>query len=273
MYNNKLNIPTPIVKAVEAFDKNYTDGRGDTDISVTQLIGPPLIPKLYKEHKDKIVEDVSDKIWALFGSAVHGLLEHSAGENCEVERRMFTEVDDIKISGQADLIEGTTLSDYKVTSVWSVIGKIKPEWERQLNLLALLARRDGLVIEKLQIVAILRDWSKGRANSADYPECNVKVVDIPLWTEEEQRTYLESRIVAHTAEDVEACTPEERWAKATKFACMKRNRKSAVKLFDNESECLDYITEKGVGHYLEVRPGENTRCEAYCQVAEFCPYK
>ena len=274
-YSNKYNIPTPIVNAVEGFDKGYQDGRGDTDLSVTQLIGPPLIPKLVAEHKDEIQEDVSDKIWALFGSAVHGILENSVGDspNIEVERRMFLEVNGLKVSGQADLIEGTTLSDYKVTSVWSVIGKHKPEWERQLNLLAYLARNDGIKIDKLQIVTLLRDWSKGRANSADYPECNIKVIDIPLWTEDEQRAYLESRVALHTADNVEPCTMEERWAKPTRYACMKKGRKSAVKLFDLESECLNYIKEKGGGHYLEVRPGEHTRCEGYCQVSEFCPYK
>jgi len=61
---NKFNLPDPIVNAVQ--NQGYTPG--SSDITVTQLIQPPLIRQLNKKHWDDIEEDASDRVWALFGS-------------------------------------------------------------------------------------------------------------------------------------------------------------------------------------------------------------
>jgi hypothetical protein len=50
------------------------------------------------------------------------------------------------------------IQDYKVCSIYSVRDGGKVEWEQQQNLLACLARRSGMVVDRLEIVAILRDW-------------------------------------------------------------------------------------------------------------------
>ena len=42
----------------------YTRGTEPSDISVTQLIDSPQVLQLRKKHRDDIVEDVSDRIWA-----------------------------------------------------------------------------------------------------------------------------------------------------------------------------------------------------------------
>jgi len=82
------------------------------------------------------------------------------------EERLFAEVAGWTVSGQFDrmlLFPDGTLQDYKFTSVWAVPDGCKPEWERQLNALRYLAACNGYRIARLQIVAILRDWSKGKA--------------------------------------------------------------------------------------------------------------
>jgi hypothetical protein len=54
---------------------------------------------------------------------------------------------------------------------------------------------------------------------------------------------------------------------------MKRGRKSAVKLFDDERHAQLFIEgqKSAEALYIEHRPGSFTRCEGdYCGVAKFC---
>ena len=71
---NKAGLPEAIVQAVRAdpYDK------GAARFSVTELIGPPIIRLLHQQHDDEVEEDAADRIWSLFGSAVHGILERAA---------------------------------------------------------------------------------------------------------------------------------------------------------------------------------------------------
>ena len=78
----------------------------------------------------------------------------------------------MQVNGKPDLFEINQghLMDYKYTSVWSLIysgeeGKI--EWERQLNCYAWLLRKSGYTVNKLDIVVILRDWSKYNAKKIE----------------------------------------------------------------------------------------------------------
>lgn len=84
---NRFNLPDTIVRAVE-YDNHKVAG----DISVTQLISPPQMRMLRREA-DQIVEDVSDKLWALLGTALHAVLERSAVAQQEVHH--FLSVIDI----------------------------------------------------------------------------------------------------------------------------------------------------------------------------------
>jgi hypothetical protein len=283
---NKFNLPPAIENAIRNFEKNYTAGRGDTKISVTQLHKPPLMLQLEQRHWEELEEDVSDRIWVLFGSAIHYLLEHSAGKDDFTEERLKTVVNNWVVSGQADHFDAASavLSDYKVTSAWAVLDGFKTEWEQQLNVLKYLFELAGFEVKQCQIVAILRDWSKKNylqdvkkmGDAAKYPQCPVKVVDIPIWTREHVLEYLNARVAAHqyaATQDINQipqCTPEERWERPTVYALMKEGRKSAVKLYDTENEANAAATDKG--HYVEIRQGQSVRCEDYCSANRFCPY-
>ena len=108
----------------------------------------------------------------------------------------------------------------KTTSVWAVMND-KPEWEQQLNIYAwLVATNKKVAIKSLQIVAILKDWSKREAErKPEYPQRNVAMINIPLWTFEEQEAFIKGRIAKHSAAefaletdaDLPECTPQEMW--------------------------------------------------------------
>jgi len=67
-FTNKHNLPSSIVRAVEN-DTHRTNG----DISVTTLIDAPQIRML--KRANTITEDVMDRVWALYGTAMHHILE------------------------------------------------------------------------------------------------------------------------------------------------------------------------------------------------------
>lgn len=265
MLTNKMNLPDGIVRAV--VNDPYT--RGNSDISVTQLIGPPYQRKLRETVEE--IEDVSDRIWSLIGQSVHTILERAYAGKGFVEERLYMDVLGWKVSGQFDVIEDGCLQDYKVTSVWAVKGATKIEWEQQLNLLRLLAVRNGMDITSMRIIAILRDWSKGKAKTADYPEVQVVPVDIPMWTLEQAEAYMRERVLAHQDAMPPPCTAVERWQTDDVFAVMKNGRKSAVKLHDDNFAAAEHAATLGSGHTVVHRPGAYRRCADYCSVSHSCP--
>jgi hypothetical protein len=178
------------------------------------------------------------------------------------------------VSGAFDAFEGGALQDFKVTSVWSVIGETKKEWEQQLNLLRLLLVRQGFTVDRLQIIALLRDWSKMQAKvkgSGEYPQLGVEVVDIPMWTIPQAEEYLEERVKLHQSQQPAPCSNEERWKTEDVYAVMKEGRKSAVKLHASQEAAENHVEALGKGHSVVLRPGEFRRCMDYCNVAHACP--
>jgi len=269
MITNRMNLPEPLVKAI-AFD-DYTGG--GADISATSLWKPARMVALEKQHGDKITQDVSDMIWILMGKCIHEILRRS-DQDAVTETRLADEVLGWKVSGQFDrfVTNQGLLQDYKITSAWSLVFSSRDdEWTKQLNTYAYLLRRNGHEVRRIEIVAILRDWSATQAKSnKDYPQSSVQVIPIQLWEEDRIVRLLQERVREHQRARMELplCSEEEQWAKPTVYAVMKEGRKSALKLCSSEEEARTLLDEKGT--YLQVRPGEKTRCESYCQVRDFC---
>lgn len=269
---NKLNLPDALVAAITNDD--YT--RGDSDISVTQLIAPPRKVELERLHADEIVEDAADRIWLLMGKVAHGILERAASTGVR-ETRLFSEIGGMRISGAFDhlSLEDGVLSDYKVTSVWSVKNASeKSEWEEQLNAYAYLAAEAGYKVNGLRIVAICRDWRLGDAAKYEqegYPQHQVAVLPQKLWNLGKTYDWLLSRVTLHREARTELpeCSGEERWQKAGGYALMKPGGKRAVRVYATleEAEAVARATKDlTVVH----RPGTSMRCENYCSVAQFC---
>ena len=262
---NLLGLPDAFVAAVK--NDPYTGGG---DISVTKLIDAPQRRVLYGKYKDFVVEDVSDRVWALMGQAVHTVLER-AGTSALVEERLFMEVNGWKLSGQFDRLHvaDKTIQDWKVTTTYKADGD--DSWTKQLNILRMLAIANGHDIERLQVVAIFRDWQRSKAERDDkYPKSNVKVIELPVWSNEQAMQYITERVSMHQAavkgEEV-LCSDDERWYAGSTFALMKEGNKRATKVADTREE----LGEPAKGFFIEERKGGYRRCEGYCEVAPFCP--
>jgi len=276
---NNYDLPDPVFRALS--HDGYTAGTKKADISVTTLIGPPKINQLKKRHYDEIVVDASDMIWAMLGQSVHKVLELAGGEDEMTEKRLYKEINGWTLTGQTDLYETTSqkLSDFKVTSVFSFLLGGKAEWEAQINLNAMLWREYGYEVKKGQIVAILRDWQASKAEfDKEYPQCQMHIVDIPLWDNEEVVRYATERIKLHQAaaampdDTIPCCEPKERWAKSNTFAIKKDGNKRAAKVCETLEEAQNLLPTYGAKHSIETRAGGNIRCERYCSVAPFCHY-
>ena len=276
---NNHDLPAPMFRALS--HDGYMAGTKKADISVTTLIGPPKINQLKKRYNDQITEDASDRVWALLGQSVHKVVELAGGEEEMTEKRLYKEINGWTLTGQTDLFEtgNQTISDFKVTSVFSFLLGGKAEWEAQINLNAMLWREYGYQVKKGQIVAILRDWQASKAEyDKEYPQCAVHIVDIPLWDDSEVVRYATERVVLHQScavmpdDLIPACSPKERWAKSDTFAIKKDGNKRAAKVCETLEEAQNLLPTYGAKHSIETRAGGNIRCERFCSVAPFCHY-
>jgi len=284
---NNHNLPDAFLNF--ARDDKYS--RGKADISVTTLIDGPRIRLMKDLHDEEIETDVVDMIWALFGTAVHHVLESADDPaNVQVEERLYAEIANWTLSGALDhqevLPDGTVqITDYKVTSAWSVIlGKV--EWERQQNCYAWLVENSlaganrQKKVSKLRICAILRDWQRRRAQfDKEYPQSPIVIVELPLWSEKEREDYIYDRIDVHQSAQMEydlydkipPCSDGDQWAKPNQWAVKEKGKKRALKLWDSEEDANEHVASSDKKLEIEFRKGDKTRCEGnYCNVAEFC---
>jgi len=254
-------------------------------IRVSGIIQPVQLRALMKRHEDQLEEDAADRIFSLMGTLLHDVLEKSAQsfDHCTTEEALSTEILGWKVTGHYDLTEfildGEWLTDWKLTSVYAMKDKdLKPEWDAQVNIYAHLLRLNGKIVSKAQIVAIGRDWSRSRASrESDYPQRQVIVKPVPLWSSETVNAYLHERVALHQRADREGiwpeCTEEERWARPAKWAIMKKGNKKATKLCDSEKDAQGWLEQilGGKNSYsIDYRPGESIRCQSYCPVSHLC---
>ena len=287
---NKYNLPSAFVN----YERANKYSRGDASYSATDLIGPPRIRILREGHEDEIETDIADRIFALLGTATHHVLSTGVSKNGSIsEERLFTEVGGIKISGAIDLQENNndrtiTVSDFKVCSWYAIKDGPKSDWIEQLNIYAYLVETTkNIHVSKLQVYAIIRDWTRRMAERTEgYPQAPIATVPIPLWSADDRDDYVSERVRLHaladTSFDLEEeepphCSDEERWAQPTKWALMKKGRKTAVKLFNSENAAQDALSTAAPkpyvtgNYYVEERPGRYTRCEEdYCGVSNWC---
>jgi hypothetical protein len=287
---NKSGLPLAVVRAVAADPYD----RGDCDFSATQLLKPSRMVALEAKYKDLIEEDAADRIWSLMGQLGHLVLERSGIGF--VEQRLFATIFAIggdgvarsfRISGALDLVENTTSADYKFTTVWSVKKGPKPEWIQQLNIGNWLAKENGKQIDKLQIVALYRDWSRLEAvRDWQYPQQQAQLFELPMWKIEDTVDFITRRVESHSKAlhgDLPECTAEERWERNSDWAVMKEGNTKATASFDTKEEAEARMAEEveknkpgpkskkePPKYSVAFRPGESIRCEHYCPVKNFC---
>ena len=164
------------------------------------------------------------------------------------------------------------VTDYKVTSVFTVQRGLKTDWEQQLNIYAWLLRQNDITVTSLEIVALCRDWIFSRAEAKrDYPQSPIVPMKVPLWRPERQDAFVAGRVRAHTMENTLPCTPEERWARGG-YTVLGGGLKP--RSFDTMSEAANYINMKEKpGRSFTITEGgaKFVRCENWCPVSEHCP--
>jgi len=279
-FSNNHNLPDWVFKGLTRNTYNL-DGI-KSDISCTKLIDSPQIAELWKLHGKDVEDEAMDRVWSAWGTAVHSIFEDANRANADVlsEKRFISEYLGKTVSAQVDMYEMKTgvLSDIKTSGAYKIIRGDYSAWESQLNTGAQIMRDNGFEINKLQIVALVKDWSAYKAkNERNYPANPVVVIDIPVWEPDTAKQYIEERVQIHFSDAPKKCSDAERWVRPGRFAVHKKGRKSALRLVDSEEQANDYIKwakiEDDDKVYIEERKAQYVRCEGYCAFGKMgvCP--
>ncbi len=284
-FSNDRGFPSELQEFLTYNDYNMSGTR--FDISATKLLDSPQVSAFWKSHGKLIEEDSAGRVYSSMGSGIHSRFEAANASNPEVvmEKRFMAEFahpivgnDPLVVSGQIDSynFKTKTLADLKTVSVWKIIKQDYASFEKQLNICALLMKMNGFEVEKLQVYALIRDWSRGRTGENNYPSTNIQVINIEMWDEETQQDYVADRLELHFGEGEKTCSDEERWARAGSFAVKQTSKKRALRVLPTmekaESWCRSQghkIGEKGIS--IEERPATYARCQDFCSFKEWCP--
>ena len=88
---NNYNVPAPLVTLAT---KEYYS-KGASQYSVTELMSPPKVKRLREQYDAEIVQDVSDMLWSMLGSALHVVMERGETKGFLSEERIYSEIDGV----------------------------------------------------------------------------------------------------------------------------------------------------------------------------------
>lgn len=257
---NVYNLPEVLVAAVE-MDPYDSGSRGDKYVSVTQLVNPPQLTKLFWQHADELEEDVSERLWSLRGQAMHHVIERAASSprfagKVISEQRFYIERDGWTVGGQCDLldIEKGLLIDFKDTSLFAVKDGGHLSWRRQVNVLSYILRQNGYRVESGEIVALLKDHKRAKAKyEKDYPRFPCEVVPVELFPDDVVEAFISRQLAELDSKTPRECSDEERWARgggfavmrgdSVSFAVMREGSRRAVRVYDDESEAVRHVQQ------------------------------
>ena len=274
---NRLRLPEAFVKAVSTTRHNEAGCFSATTLNkgAKEII-------LTDRHFDEITVDAADSVWAVWGTAVHALLESQPDNNFH-EEYFKVPVSNSFVTGQVDSydMENGVINDWKTASVWKVQFNDFKDWRAQGLTYAWLLQQSGLVVKKCRFVALLKDHSKTKAKTdSSYPQSPVFIYEFDVTAADMEETA--ARILtkvqeiesAYKLDDdaIEPCSAEERWADGEKWAVMKNGRKTAIKLFDNSADADAMAGEMGNAYYVEHRPAISRKCGDYCNCKDFCNF-
>lgn len=213
-YTNKHSLPDVLVRALtnDPYDK------GTADFTVTELLKPSRQRALQKQYANELEEDVSDRLWSLYGQIGHSLLERAGSKNEITEKRYYGKFGGFSVSAQVDSLSVTdgVLTDWKFTTSYKFIaGKPKPEeyiW--QLNMQRQILKQNNIDVDGLQIVGMLRDWQIRKAQEdKKFPQTSICIMPIDVLSDEEVTKFIVARITSHLSHEMKlgACGKDEIW--------------------------------------------------------------
>ena len=276
-FTNDQELPDELHQFLQYSDYNSSGAR--FDISCTKLIDSPQIAQFWKAHGMAVVEDSSSRLYSSMGSGIHSRFEAANASNPDVmcEKRYSGQFphpiegnDPLTLSAQIDSynFKTKTLADLKTVSAWKILFKDYESFEKQLNICAYLMGQAGHKVEKLQIYALVRDWSRMRVTDKDYPKQPIQVIDIPMWTEYEQERFILEKLEVHYGEGEKGCTDKERWAKTRQFKVKEKGKKRALRVLQSQAKAESWIKSQGLEDkksiFIDEIPAVYTRCESFC---------
>jgi hypothetical protein len=287
MITNKLSLPQPFVDAATS-NHEYKPNR----YSVTEVLGGTCEAVLKRRHAGEGDEDVADRVWAILGTAVHKVLQEAEATESQLQENWLSvpvRGTSYELSGIFDLYDDATktVTDWKTCSVWKVTFGDFEDWRKQTLMYCWMLRQLGIDASRGEIVAIMRDHSIRKAETErDYPKHPVFRIgwdftgdDFMLAERDVSEWFREVAIQESIPDDeLQPCNPEQRWHKPDKWAVRKKGRKTAVRVYESEKDARVRAMEENRKadsndlYYVEYREGEDTRCQSYCSVAQFCPY-
>lgn len=268
---NRSNIPDSLFRYLS--QDNYDYELKGKSLSATEILNPVQIVILKRRYWKDITVDAIDRLWAMLGNGVHAILEKE--KDMEKIERLKVEVLGREVSGKWDRIFKNEITDYKVTSAWTIVyGSRVKEWMEQLSIYRWLyfKRKGVLLASKGHIVALLRDWSdknlkpQKNGNPSKYPKAPAQEIDIDLMTPEDTEKFVTAKVDAITKAEtlpddlLPNCSDEDRWYNETKktyIRCAKYCEvasfcKQLAKEKEREAEPLAEI----VGEFEELLPEE-----------------
>lgn len=282
--NNSMGLPQAFVEAVSVDRHNKAGHYSATTLNkgIKEIV-------LTDRHWDELETDAAENVWAIWGTAMHSVMEKQKDNNfreelfeVEVETSRGTRV----VSGRVDSydMENEILYDWKSASTWKVIYKDFDDWKKQGLTYAWLMNQNGLNVKKCKFVAMLKDWSATEAKrKPDYPQMPVYVYEFDVTPEDLVETSLriiskvEQIVLAEQLKDdeIEPCTSEERWATDEQWAVKKVGTKKAIPggVCNTLEEAQKLVEEKGgKGFEIEHREPTSRKCEDYCICKEKCSF-
>ncbi len=274
-----MNLPQSFVEMAQ---REYV--YESNEYRVTSLLKGVRETILERRHIEEIEVDVSDMIWLLFGQAVHHILERQKEQSTELkEERIKVPFNGYILSGKFDLYNYTfkKITDYKTASVWKIIYKNFDDWRKQLLIYAYLLKQIGFPVEQGEIVALLKDHSKMKAKTENgYPKLPVEKVvfnfgtddfkEIEIWLFNKFDEIKEAEKLPD--DELPLCTPNERFNSGDRYAVMQKRRKTALRILNSMEEAEEWMRNNKKGDFIELRPGEDKKCDDYCIVNQFCNY-
>ena len=280
-YSNKYNLPSSYFNACVKINSQYTAGR--SDYTGTQLAKPARQVILEKENADKIIKDVSELTWSVFGTIGHEIMENSTTHGI-TEKRFYSNYNGYVLGGQIDGIVPcgddpyhVDVLDYKFVNTWSVRYDGIEKWEQQQNIYKDLLERNGYRVRHLQILAIFKNWSEKEKNQKKYPRREVMLYLLPVWEKGKAEELINEKIalLEEAKKELPLCTPEEQWRRGDTWAVVTEQGGRALSggVCSSKEEAINvaqtkYSNMKNIG--IEHRRAVAKNCESYCNAREFC---
>lgn len=274
---NSMGLPQALVNAVSV-ERHNKPG----EISATTLLKGCKEFLLNDRHWDEMTDDAANRIWSVFGTAVHALFEKQK-DNTFHEEQLKVPMGKWTVTGTIDSydLEQGIVVDWKTTSVWKAVYKDFDDYKRQGLIYAWLLQKNGLSCKKARFILMLKDHSATKAlTDSSYPQTPVFVYEFDVTPEmiEETEEFIKVKLEAlsdfmnMSDDDIPPCSPQERWTEATTWAVMKPGRKTAVRVFEDSAVANAFLETQPPKDkcYVEERKGADKKCEHYCLAAPFC---